>query len=104
VTDRLEVRARRDVFLDGIEVMILYGSRIAAPLTLVEKPDNLLIQESTISARLGEEFLRSALNCAWELGLRPDGFNDTRESMAATKAHLADMRALAFGKLGIEKP
>lgn len=44
----------------------------------------------------GMNFLRAALNCAWEIGLRPDGFNDTREGMAATKAHLEDMRALVF--------
>jgi len=52
----------------------------------------------------GEGFLRAALNAAWEAGLRPDGFNDTREGMAATKAHLADMRAIAFHKIGAEKP
>lgn len=52
----------------------------------------------------GAEFLRAALNCAWDMGLRPDGFNDTRESMKATNAHLQDFRAIAFGKLGIEKP
>jgi len=51
-----------------------------------------------------EGFLRAAMNCAWELGLRPDGFNDTRESMKATKAHLDDMRALAFHKIGAPKP
>lgn len=44
----------------------------------------------------GEEFLRAALNAAWEYGLRPDGFMDTREAMVATKAHLADMRTLAL--------
>lgn len=52
----------------------------------------------------GEAFLRAALNAAWEIGLRPDGFHDTRESMKATNAHLQDMRALAFHKTGAMKP
>jgi hypothetical protein len=51
-----------------------------------------------------EAFLRAAMNAAWELGLRPDGYLDTRESMTATNAHLQDMRALAFHKLGATKP
>lgn len=49
-------------------------------------------------------FLRAALNAAWELGLRPDGFEDTRESMKATSRHLEDMRSLVFQKLGATKP
>lgn len=49
-------------------------------------------------------FMRTALNAAWEMGLRPDGFDDTRESMKATNRHLEDMRSIAFGKLGVEKP
>lgn len=44
----------------------------------------------------GRQFLQAALGCAWELGLRPAGFEDTRESMKATQAHLQDLRALVF--------
>lgn len=51
-----------------------------------------------------EEFMRAMLNAAWEAGLRPDGFNDTRESMKATIAHLQDMRAIAFHAVQAPKP
>lgn len=53
--------------------------------------------EPTLSDTLGdtEDFLRSMLNLAWEAGLRPDGFEDTRREMVATQAHLQDMRLLA---------
>lgn len=54
--------------------------------------------------REAEAFLRAAMNCAWERGLRPDGFHDTRESMKATAAHLEDMRALAFHTIKATKP
>ncbi len=52
----------------------------------------------------GLDFLRAAMNCAWEYGLRPDGFNDTRESMQAKDKHLEDMRSLAFHTIGATKP
>lgn len=52
----------------------------------------------------GLQFLRAALNCAWEMGLRPDGYLDTRESMRGMKAHLEDMRALTFKLSGTSKP
>jgi hypothetical protein len=54
------------------------------------------ILDPIVPPREVHDFLRAAMNAAWELGIRPDGFNDTRESMAATKAHLADMRTLTF--------
>lgn len=50
----------------------------------------------TFSARQGEAFLRGMLNAIWEMGMRPDGYQDQRETTVATKAHLEDMRALVF--------
>lgn len=49
-------------------------------------------------------FRKPKVHRSLDIGLRPDGFNDTRESMAATKAHLEDMREIAFHKIGAEKP
>lgn len=61
-------------------------------------------QEPSIPHREAEQFLRAALNCAWDHGLRPDGYLDTRESMKHVDAHLQDMRALVFAKAGATKP
>lgn len=44
----------------------------------------------------GTDFLQAALDHAWEVGLRPRGFFDTPNELAATRAHLHDMRALVF--------
>lgn len=52
----------------------------------------------------GAAFLRAALNCAWDMGMRPDGFDDTREATKSLNRHLEDMRAITFSKLGVEKP
>lgn len=49
-------------------------------------------------------FLQAFIDCAWENGLRPTGYQNIHEAMKATDAHLQDMRAVAFGKLNIEPP
>lgn len=43
-------------------------------------------------------FLQAALDCAWEAGMRPHGFLDTTNEIAATRRHLEDMRALVFAE------
>lgn len=75
------------------------------PFTLTTiPPGEQFPTEGTVQLRDALPFLRAMLNAAWEHGLRPDGFNDTRESMKATSAHLQDMRAIAFHKIGAPKP
>lgn len=40
-------------------------------------------------------FLQAAMDAAWEVGLRPMAYEDTRQELAAIKYHLEDMRLLA---------
>lgn len=40
-------------------------------------------------------FLQAALEMAWELGIRPKGFTDKTDEIAAVRYHLEDMRKLA---------
>lgn len=40
-------------------------------------------------------FLQAALDAAWSLGMRPAGFADHTNELAAIRAHLDDMRRLA---------
>lgn len=75
-----------------------------AALTFVTIEENNKIVDPSLPPGEATEFLRAALNAAWEAGLRPDGWLDTRESMAATAKHLEDMRALAFNNTGAQKP
>lgn len=100
-----KVRARYAPWMDGEEVVIFKGQNIVR-FTLEPFDPHGFVTEPTVRSHQddGNSFLRAVLNAAWELGLRPDGFDDTRESMAATKQHLEDMRALAFYKIGAEKP
>lgn len=81
------------------------GSDVVDPLVFTHVPEgDVFPPQPALSRHDAEAFLRAALNCAWDLGFRPDGFNDTRESMKATSQHLEDMRAIAFHKIGAVKP
>lgn len=44
----------------------------------------------------GNEFLQAVLDHAWSLGMRPVGFLDTPNQIAAMRDHMHDLRALIF--------
>jgi hypothetical protein len=107
MTDVITIKAYYDLGWDGYRILIRRGNEVAEPLKFVPHDPHLILNDATIEPRDGDDskqFLQAALDCAWELGLRPAGFLDTRESMAATKAHLEDMRSLAFYKIGADRP
>ncbi|KKL84524.1 hypothetical protein LCGC14_1963900 [marine sediment metagenome] len=41
------------------------------------------------------DFLRAMMDAAWEIGLRPSGYEDHANELSAVRDHLADMRKLA---------
>ena len=41
------------------------------------------------------DFLQGALNEAWRIGLRPDGYENATNELKAVRYHLEDMRQLA---------
>jgi hypothetical protein len=104
VKEAIKVLTRENWQWGGVDVLIRQGDKVMLPFVLEDHQPCQPVEAVTIGAQYGEEFLRACLNAAWDLGMRPDGFHDARESMKATNAHLQDMRALAFGKLGVEKP
>ena len=86
------------------------GSRgVVTALSLtVYDPGSAIPDETPISETLEERqdnmgdvttFLQAALDCAWEAGMRPKGWEDNRAELngelKATKDHLADMRKMA---------
>lgn len=50
------------------------------------------------------EMLQAIVDAAWDEGFRPKGFSDVKNETTAIKNHLADMRALAFYKVGAPTP
>lgn len=43
-----------------------------------------------------EDFLRAMMDAAWELGIRPTGYENHANELNATRYHLEDMRQLAL--------
>ncbi|RUV65834.1 hypothetical protein EOA64_00380 [Mesorhizobium sp. M1A.F.Ca.IN.022.02.1.1] len=101
-----KVRAHHNPMQDAFDVLIECGDATVLPfsLTIRDRSAPVIPTFSADETQEGEAFLRAVLNAAWDAGLRPDGYLDTRESMGATNAHLQDMRAIAFHKIGAIKP
>lgn len=53
---------------------------------------------------MAEEFLQAVLDAAWAHGLRPTGISGERGEIKRLEEHLGDMRAIAFHKVGAQRP
>lgn len=54
--------------------------------------------------RIDKDACQKLMDDLWYLGFRPERGEMSVGQVAAVDAHLQDMRALAFAKLGVEKP
>ena len=88
---------------------------VVGPMRVAEISDVTPIQPEQIFyrcddgafGRLGEigEILQAIVDEAWKHGIRPTGVEiDNKSELSATKAHLADMRAIAFTKTNVTQP
>lgn len=64
----------------------------------------LMFSNRTVGDVMG--LLQGALECAWALGLRPEGYEEGRAAssgeLEAQQRHLADMREIAFATLAAQ--
>lgn len=59
---------------------------------------SLIVQNDGVLANYNDEtddFLRAIMDAAWEVGIRPTGFQDHTNELKATRYHLEDMRLLS---------
>jgi hypothetical protein len=68
----------------------------------VRQPEGFAPSEP--SFRLDRTEVEILFNQLWLLGFRPTETINEASRLAATQAHLADMRAITFAKLNIEPP
>jgi hypothetical protein len=104
---QIRVDTHQDFLTDQFMVRIAEFSRgqimsVADPLTFSKVEQGSLVAP-TIKVG-GREFLQACLEAAWEAGMRPVGYGDTKEQAKALNAHLQDMRSIAFHKIGAQKP
>lgn len=67
---------------------------------MIDAPEGLAVPIVETHTREAHEdgirsFLQAALDAAWDAGLRPYNYEDTRQEIAAVRYHLEDMRVLA---------
>lgn len=64
--------------------------------TMRDYPDLKTAKEDDVPQALDvRAFLQAAMDCAWEMGMRPIGAADATQELAAVRYHLEDMRKLA---------
>jgi len=74
---------------DGKAVVVNMG------LETIPRTHLMPTSEQVIPADQVESFLQAAMDCGWELGLRPKGAKDMTNELTAVRYHLEDMRTLA---------
>lgn len=74
------------------------GRDVVSPLELKHIDAGLISGLPTFSLDRDEatDFLRSVMDVAWEMGVRPTGYDN---DLGATKHHLDDMRRIVFKQL-----
>lgn len=97
----IEVRAQRQPWRDGVEIMVLdtRAGKVAAaqPLVFTVIEDLAQIHEPTMT--LSNSQAQQLMDELWRCGLRPTDGSGSAGSLAATERHLQDMRAMAMGLL-----
>lgn len=102
----LKVLGHHSPYNRGFEVAIVITNE-AGDITAVtdpfsirhQPPDSAALITPTLAGPMAAEFLQSALETAWTLGLRPRNWRlETTEQVSAIKDHLNDMRRLVFGR------
>jgi hypothetical protein len=79
-----------------------HKTTVATSLTLVESDQDGVDAPAflTLSAEMGQQLMDQL----WDCGLRPSEGAGSAGQMASVQAHLADMRAIAANRLGLELP
>jgi hypothetical protein len=105
--ERLELRAADLDYDNGIRFALIArdaeGVRVGygGPMAIVRTDDMRPVEPFTT---LDRNAARKLMDELWHIGIRPTEFKSTDAAAAASFAHLADMRAIAFAKLEIPKP
>lgn len=109
IRDRFAVFTNSTMYNRGRDVllcMVDYNNTVVSTVPRFQlewKPPghfDAIVIEPTISGPAGNEFLQSALDAAWEAGLRPKNWKDERPAeVQALNNHLQDFRKLVFGEL-----
>jgi hypothetical protein len=96
-----EIMARREDWQEGVSIYMRQrtvgeGTRMVAPVTWVECGEGYM-RPPLITLRIQQA--QQLMDELWQCGLRPTEGTGSAGSLAATQAHLKDMRAIAMNLL-----
>ena len=102
--NRLEVRAERDIMRQGVSLYFFHYTPadtivLAEPMIMSEVDEGVACRPTMTMQHEDAQLLMDEL---WRCGLRPTEGTGSAGAMAAVEKHLADMRKIAFKKLGVE--
>lgn len=104
--DVLRMIAHRDPWNEVVECLLIHQvsgkpRTVAKPLEFVELPDHRTVEPTF---RLQGSEAQELMDMLWNCGLRPTQAKSSAGQLEAVERHLADLRAIAFHKLEIERP
>lgn len=100
--EKIEVRAHRGPWNRWIELVAFTGNSAAVNVEMRKIEDGEPLELVPIF-RLHETEAQTLMDDLWHAGIRPTEGSGSAGSMRATEKHLADMRVIAFNKLGIDR-
>lgn len=95
----IHITARADFLSGGSEVAVFINDAPVVGFTVGEP--GTYLQQPLMGGNEGHQFLQTALEAAWRLGLRPAGYEDHALELKATNRHLEDMRKITFKQLDV---
>jgi hypothetical protein len=101
----IRLMAQRQIEWNGIGLWLAVdgkdGHRMAQPLVLAPHPEH---QPADPFVRLEMPEAQMLMDELWKCGLRPTEGTGSAGALAATQAHLDDMRRLCFEFVGVKGP
>ena len=99
MNEKIHVRVNRQLWTDGVEILITQGRSVGVSIVMKELERGLRCGPTlTIENSEAQELIDGL----WASGLRPSEGSGSAGSLKATENHLADMRLIAMNRLKIE--
>lgn len=99
---RERLHITRDVGPHGDDFQVVQQLEFKTYTNRLPIPEDMCaLSSDNMGRNIVRDFLQAGLDAAWDLGLRPTAYKDHTLELAATRAHLDDMRTIVAGKLAV---
>ncbi|MBE2178898.1 MAG: hypothetical protein IAE97_00295 [Chthoniobacterales bacterium] len=112
--DRLQIHATRDFWYPGKEISLhaatfrpdgKLSARVSSiQLERIDEDSLIPVCENDAALRIDETAAQRLMDDLWNCGIRPTNVRHQSDALAATQAHLTDMRRIVFHTNQIPQP